>query len=104
MIICTLKSKNGSTHDEMLQRTALSEKAGQMMLTFEEAIPWYTGMTYDGHTLKRKTEGWLLVVRVHDNGNPLVCFIGGEDPTDCARSFAIAAIYGGVVWHEDKYA
>jgi len=60
-----------------------AEKAGYYITCLTEAIGWYYRAVYQGHTLKRTDQGWLLIVRVTMGGYKKVAFVAGVSIWDC---------------------
>ncbi|MCK5566181.1 MAG: hypothetical protein KAJ07_13135, partial [Planctomycetes bacterium] len=63
-------------------------RAGAYILCIEEALGWYERVIYQGHTLKKKEDGWLLVVKARKGDRAVVAFFEGGDPEECIRGLA----------------
>ncbi len=81
----------------------LAERVGAYLLSFPETFAWYTHDCYDGHTLKRKGNGWFLVVRATIERHRMVCFTQGDTIGRVFRQFAIALTCDQITWHPDQY-
>ncbi len=68
--------------------SGLYARAGTWLLDLPQVVGWYDKGTYTGHTLKRRENGWLLILRMEQRGKPMVAFQGGDDPEDCVREMA----------------
>lgn len=97
-------SAANTTLTGMIDDPRLAERVGQYLLCIPETFAWYTHQNYEGHSLKRKGNGWFLVVHCRDNGNRMVCFYQGDTIGRVFQQFAIAIASDLVTWHQDQYA
>lgn len=81
----------------------LAEKAGQYMLAVPESLAWFTGGVYDGHSLSRRGDKWLLVVRARLKRHPMVSFTEATTVGKVFQQFAIGIAYDIVDWRADQY-
>lgn len=81
----------------------LYERAGCWLLSMTEMIGWYEKMTYTGHTLKKKKEGWLLIVRAKAGKSKRVCFVTGKTPLEAVKTASWMLATRGLAWREDLY-
>lgn len=81
----------------------LNEKAAYFLLMLPEEIALYAGRVYNGHVMRRKEDGWLLVVNASLGGLPQVVFYSGATHADCVRNFAWDLVNGRVQWKKDKF-
>lgn len=88
----------------MIDSPELAEQVAGYLLCIPETFAWYTEWNYEGHTLKRKGNGWLLVVRGRTNGGRRVCFYQGNSIGRVFRQFAHAIANDMVEWHPDQYS
>jgi hypothetical protein len=56
-----------------------------------------------GHSLKRKEEGWLMVVHAKIGEDAMVSFFAGQTPLDCLLAFSWAISHKEVVWKLSLY-
>lgn len=77
----------------------------RFIMALDEIVPWYTGYTVEGFTMKRQDGGHFLIFRsCRPNGERVVCFYGGHKQWDCWYSFAYDLCHHSVKWSQDKYA
>lgn len=69
-----------------------------------EVLAWHENATYTGHTLKKVSDGWFLVVRAEIEGKKMVCYLPGKDPDGCFWLLAYDIKHSKVLWKPDKYA
>lgn len=79
------------------------ERAGYWLSCACEQLGWYYGGVYTGHSLKRTSDGWLLVMRMTLGDHKVVSFTGDATPVDCIRSFAWQVRDNRVTWKPDLY-
>lgn len=86
--------------------------SGHWPVRFSEAITdidkefsYWHGAPFDGLSLTKGTDGWLLVIRSHRHtGDPVVCFIGGDSAEACLLQWMETLASGaGIVWKDDRY-
>jgi len=68
---------------------------------------WATGKVLRGITLKRKDDGWLVVVRATTKrGSPVVSFASGKVLRKVWANWLDICMdrHGELMWHKDKYA
>lgn len=72
----------------------------------EQLFSGDTGHILDGFSIKRKDEGWLLVVAARrKGGNRIVAFFGGGTIDQCVERFLYDLWHKpGIKWLPDKYA
>lgn len=87
----------------MIDDKGLAEQVGRYLLCLPETFAWYTWDTYEGHSLKRKGNGWFLVVRCRQKGVPMVCFNQGDTIGRVFQMFAIGIANDVITWHPDRY-
>lgn len=104
VLLCPINWPDSSTREEVEDQVNKAEAATRYLLCLLEVVAWYSGGVYDGHTLSRKEEGWLLVVRVRLDGRPMVAFSFGARPADAVGQFARSLARGSVQWRPDKYS
>jgi hypothetical protein len=79
-------------------------RVGIALSELDKLVAWYARATLNGYTIRRETEGWLLIVRVVSVAGPLVSFTAGHSCFSCWRSFLVALGKGNIEWRVDRYA
>jgi len=79
-------------------------RAGTWLLILPETLGWYEKVVYQGHTMKKREEDWLLIIRATKGGHAIVSFFSGPSPTECVRSAAVAARRKEMRWKSDRFA
>lgn len=98
-----VNSAGNTTRTSMIDDPTLAEQVGQYLLCIPETFAWYTHNSYEGHSLKRKGNGWFLVVRARIDGHPMVCFHQANTIGRVFRMFAIGIVNDLIDWHPDRY-
>lgn len=80
-----------------------TETAAAMLLLMSEEVAWWAGKVYIGHSLSKRDDGWLLVVRATERGSSMVAFAGGRTQGDAVRQFAYELAHDLLVWRKDKF-
>lgn len=60
-------------------------------------------MEFDGVTFRESNGVWLMVLKAHSEGVPLVGFVTSKNPTRCMRKARDLLRNGGLNWSRDKY-
>ena len=81
----------------------LNEKAAYFLLMLPEEVALYAGMVYQGHVLRRREEGWLLVVNASQGGVAKVTFYHADTHATAVRNFAWDLVNHRVQWKIDKF-
>lgn len=79
------------------------ERAGYWLLTLPELVGWYSKRVYTGHTLKKKADHWLLIIRARKGVRKQVSFHTGASPVDTVRVAAWSLASGQFGWKDDLY-
>lgn len=82
----------------------MHDRIADWVLSLNEVLAWYTGVVYQGHTLKPTADGWMLVVRGKKKDEPLVAFVYGSSPHDCFLALAGKVGANMVAWKADRFA
>jgi len=77
---------------------------GIFIAELEKEIGWATGYRYTGHTIKKKGDSWLLVVRVDSPTGKLVTFVDTRSPIDCFRLLYSQLYKTSIKWRKDMYS
>lgn len=80
------------------------EKAGTWLIAGPEVLGWYYKAVYQGHSLKRTRDGWLLIIRADFGRLGKVCFTRGSSPADCVLHAAWDIKERRMQWQEDAYS
>lgn len=96
-------SARTASPSELLTDDDLAEQAGRYFLAVPECLAWWTGGVYSGHSLKRKRNGWLLVVKMSLRRQPVVSFTEASTVAEAVRQFAIGIAHDLVDWYPDDY-
>lgn len=72
--------------------------------SLSEVLAWHEKVVYTGHTLKKTTDGWFLVVRAIHQDKPVVSYFPGRDAESCFWLLAYDVKHSQVRWKPDKYA
>lgn len=78
------------------------------VVSAEQSLAWHYSKLLTGFTVKRKEDGWLLVVHVladasTGRGQPLVAFVHGDGIWDVFEKFALALKRDQIRWKTDKW-
>jgi hypothetical protein len=68
-----------------------------------ELLPWYTGWTLLGLSLKRVDGAWRLVVNLDDRSGRSVAFYHADDPWACLYNFALDVKHDSIKAYPDKF-
>lgn len=77
--------------------------AGATIIAQSEEIAWYYGKVYEGHSVTRKDDHWLLVVRASDRTGHWVAFFSGSTQNQAFASFAWGVAHELISWSRDKF-
>lgn len=76
---------------------------GLFICNLPERIGYHLGAVYTGHTIKKKGDRWLLIVRATVNGNKKVAFFESDSILLVWRNFYSYAMIKDLKWKDDKY-
>lgn len=63
-----------------------------------------SGHSLSAFSFRQKNQQWLLTIKVHESGTPLVAFITANKPTGCVRRFLNLYTSDRLSWVRDRYA
>lgn len=78
------------------------------VVSAEQSLAWHYSKLLTGFTLKRRDDGWMLVVHVLADastgaGRPMVAFIRGDTVWGTFEAFALALKRDELRWKTDKW-
>ena len=75
----------------------------QFLWSADEITAWESGFELTGLHIKKDKKGWLLIVKVYNGSQPLVCF--NRQPSYWRTIFAFGwnLKYGVIQWKRDKW-
>jgi hypothetical protein len=76
---------------------------GLFIWELEELLAWYEGKALTGVSIKRKEDGWLLVITATENFKVWVTFIHAQERHTCYRLLWQQLRMGQMRWKESKY-
>lgn len=95
------KEDLGSAEDRTHQRLI---KIDYWITCLEHVFGWLLRATFNGFTMRREKDGWLLIVRARVKGKNVVCFILGQTVADTFLHLASRVRDESMDWHTDRYS
>jgi hypothetical protein len=86
-----------------MTKVSKAEKIGYWITCLPESIGWYARMEYTGHSLTKKSDGWLLIVRAKRSQRAMVSFYHAQTIWDCFWRLGSDLTLNQVKWREDLY-
>lgn len=72
-------------------------------LDIETSIAWSYGLRLTGVSIKKRPDGWRMMIQAVGNGGNKVSFTTTERFSECLELGAWEALAAMMTWHEDKY-
>lgn len=67
-------------------------------------LAFYQNVVFEGLTIRRDEEGWVMVIKAKQGSQRVVCFTGARYWEDLAEVVAYEITHTALTWHKDKYA
>jgi len=79
------------------------ERLGSWLMSMEEVIGWYVRGELRGFTLTKREDHWLMTLKITKKGQPMVCFVSGQNLAQTIHFAALDVARGTAKWREDRY-
>ena len=95
--------KNQKVTERTLKQLRWRKSYGWWIVALSEVLGWFEGVVYTGHTVKRGTKEWMLIIRAEKKNKGVVSMYFGPHELGCWMSFTKTLKHSKVVWKEDVY-
>lgn len=81
----------------------INRSIGAQFLDLEKHVSWHGGFILDQVVFRRQEEGWVVIFKVHRNGQAYAAFINGATLPETIELAGEFADRGILSWSQDKY-